>query len=129
MNVPETISNNLLLKLLSLSVALLLWLFVTYGRDTTLVLQVTPEIRQLRPGLAVAGELPPPVVLTVCGPKFQLHRLASLRLRLPLDLADAREGKVAFPDMERLVHLPAGVRITRISPATLELRLEKAPVR
>ena len=129
MNVSETTSNTMFLRLLSFGVALLLWLFVTYGRDATLVLQVPPEIRQLPPGLEVVGELPPPVALTVCGPRFQIRRLANQKLHLPLDLAGAREGKVAFPDLKRLVHLPAGVRVTRISPAAMELRLEKVPAR
>ncbi len=128
MNVPETTGNTMFLRLLSLGVALLLWLFVTYGRDGTLVLQIAPELRQLPPGLAVIGEPPSPVALTVTGPRFQLRHLATAKLRIPLDLSGAREGRVAFPDLERLVRLPAGVRITRITPAALELRLEKTPV-
>ena len=128
MNVSETTSKTMFLRFLSLGVALLLWLFVTYGRDATLVLQVPPEIRALPPGLGVVGELPPPVAVTVCGPRFQIRRLAAAQIKLPLDLSGAREGRVAFPDLERLVCLPAGVRITRITPAALELRLEKTPV-
>ncbi len=126
MNVQEISSNTLALKLLSLAAAVLLWLFVTYGLEATLVVQIPLEIRHLAPDLVVAGEVPSSVALTVSGPKIQVQRLAGQNLRLPLDLEGVGAGSVAFPDMQRLVPLPAGVRVTRVYPAALELRLEKS---
>jgi hypothetical protein len=125
MNVPET-GSNLTLKLLSLAVALLLWLFVSYGRETTLSLQVPVQMGQLSSGLVLAGGLPASVAVTVSGPKILVRRLADQSPRLALDLEGVHEGKVVFPDLAKLLHLPAGVHVIRIYPAALELHLEKS---
>ncbi len=123
MNRPDWLAKNLHLKLLSLAAAVVLWLMVTYGKETTAVLRLPIETFQIPSGLAVAGQLPPSAEVTLVGPKY---RLLMLDRRLPsvrLDLAGVGEGMTAFPELAGVVDIPPGVRIIRIYPASVTLQI------
>lgn len=126
---PDTRNSTSFLKLLSLVTALLLWLFVSFGQESTLAVQVPVEVRRIPSGLAIVSGVPTSIAVTFSGPRFQVQRLARQPALLPLDLAGVREGTVVFPSLGKLLSVPAGVQVTRIYPAALELRLEKVAVR
>jgi len=126
MNSPAWLHDNLGLKALSLLLALLLWLFVTGGGEGEKRVSVRLELKNLAPGLAVASKPVEQVDLRLAGPRIDLAKIAAEGMAIPLDLQGAGEGAVVFPSPEKVLRLPAGVRVTRVSPATIELRLVKA---
>lgn len=123
MTSPEWLKKNLRLKFLSLAAALILWSMVTYGKETTVFLRVPLEPRNLSPGLAIAGQLPAAVELTVSGSRFRLLMLGQRPPAVRFDLSGVGEGTTAFPDLARVVEVPQGVKVVRIYPAALTVQI------
>jgi len=121
----EACTHNLGLKVLSLFLAALLWLFVTAGQEAELDLQVPVLFENLPVGLTIGNQPPSLLDLRLAGPKIQLMRLQRERLAVALDLKNAGEGSIGFPNPEKSIRLPDGVRVTRVTPAAIEARLVK----
>ncbi len=127
MSVKEMLTANLGLKALSLFLAATLWLFVTMGMEGEEEVRVPVRVINILPHLSIENQVPPVVDLRIAGPKILLMRLDKEQLIATLDLQEVGVGNVAFPDMSGTVRLSSGLRITRISPANVQLKLvEKA---
>jgi YbbR domain-containing protein len=125
MNWREAWTNNLGLKALSLFLALLLWLFVAAGREAELDVVAPVVFENLPPPLAIVNQPPSRLDVRVAGAKIELLRLKTKRLTVVLDLKGAGEGITSFPGPEKAIRFPEGVRVTRVTPAVIEVRLAK----
>ena len=121
----ERLTENIGLKVLSLLLAGLLWLSVTAAREGEVAVKVPVRIRNLAPRFVLATSVPGSIELRIAGPKIRLLHLAKERLYADLDLQGVGEGGVAFVELARTVALPGGLRVTRVNPATIELKLVK----
>jgi YbbR domain-containing protein len=119
-------SENLALKILSLAFAVVLWFFVMgeQRHESSHVVQV--EYRNLPKGLIIASEVPDAVAVTLSGPRAMLVHLGPDDLSLPLDLAGLKPGLTSFKRLEEHLKAPGGLVVTRISPASIDVRLERA---
>lgn len=118
--------ENLAVKLLSLAFAVVLWFFVM-GEQRHEVSYVVPvEYLNLPRGLTIANEVPAAVAVTVSGPRALLVHLGPDDLRLPLDLSGLRPGLTSFKRIEENLKAPGGLVVTRISPASIDIRIEPA---
>jgi hypothetical protein len=120
------LTHNIGQKALSLALAAVIWLFVTAEKEAEIGVEVQVGVKNLAPGLVIANQLPPRIDVRLAGPKIALLRLHTVRPVLLLDLQGAREGATGFPGLDRSIPLPAGVRVTRVTPATIEVRLARA---
>ena len=127
MNVKEIFTNNAGLKALSLFLAAALWFSLTSRLDGEVRLKVPVVLKNLPAQLTVADTPPPLIELDVSGPKIVLLGLSKKRLTALLDLQGAGEGPVSFTSLDRTVHLPSGLRVIRVQPAQIELKLVKMP--
>ncbi len=128
MSMKEMVTGNLGLKALSLFLAAALWLFVTMGMEGEEGIRVPVRITNVPSRLSIENQAPAVVDLRIAGPKILLMRLDKERLASTLDLQGAGVGDVAFPDLAGTVRLPSGLRVTRISPANVSLKLvERTP--
>jgi hypothetical protein len=127
MNLLERLPKNAGLMLLAVSLAFVLWLFVNYDRESETEMTVPVRVVNVPTGLMVANQLPHHLVIRVAGPRIQLMRLDQERLAVSLDLKNLREGTVAFPELGQAVPVPRELRVTRIYPSMIEIRLRKAP--
>jgi hypothetical protein len=126
MNVREILTHNLGLKVLSLFLAMVLWLFVAAGTELEIGLSLPVVFTHLPPGLAIINRPPARIDARLAGPRILLLRLKAERLPVVFDLQDAREGSIVFPGVESAIRAPDGVRITRVTPAAIEVRLARA---
>jgi YbbR domain-containing protein len=118
-------SSDVGLKLFSLLFALGLWLYVHAGQKPTEKSLVVPvEFRNLPADLMAVGPAPGQVEVRVAGPPALLSTLDPDYLKVILDLDGARPGTSTFRLSASYFNPPRGVRITRISPAVINLRLE-----
>ncbi len=127
MNLKETFTRDPGLKALSLLLAVALWFFVTMRLDGEMHIKVPVELTNLPAQLTVADVPTPVIELDVAGPKIVLLGLSNKRLTALLDLQGAGEGPVSFTSLDRTVHLPSGLRILRVQPAQIEVKLVKTP--
>jgi len=121
--IPKILTRNLPVKLLALLLASALWFYATGGREAEKELTVPLVVKDLPAGFAVAEGYPATIMVSVVGPRLLLSQLRPEQLRLVLELRDLREGSALFTGFEHKIRLPVGLHITRVSPATIELRL------
>jgi hypothetical protein len=121
MNVREKLTHNLGLKLLAIALAVVLWCFVVGGREAEREIAVPVRVINLAPGLALAGQPPDRLAVRVVGPEIILRRLHPDEMVVSLDMGQVKSGNVAFSALDQRIPLPAGIRVVRVSPATIEL--------
>jgi YbbR domain-containing protein len=125
MNLREMLTHNLGLKALSLFLAMVLWLFVAAGMETEIGLSLPVVFAHLSPGLAVVNRPPARIDVRLAGPRIILLKLKAEPLPVLLDLQGVREGTTVFPALEMAIRVPEGVRVTRVTPAAIEVKLAK----
>ena len=123
-------SSDLGLKLFSLVFALGLWLFVNAGQKAAeRAIEVPLEFRNIPSDLMVANPGGGQVEVRVMGPPTLLSTLDPDNLKVALDLDGARPGTSTFRLSPDFFNPPRGIRITRISPSVINLKLESVAVR
>lgn len=122
----QILTDNLLLKLISLAFAVVLWFFVMGEQRHEVSHAVPVEYRNLPKGLVIANEVPEVVIVTVSGPRALLTHLSAEELSLPLDLAGLAPGVTSFRRLDEMVKTPSRLVVTRISPAGIDIRLEQS---
>ena len=126
MKLTDTITDNFGLMALSMCLAVILWLSVVLRQDGEVSLTVPVAFKNIPAQLAVAGVPPSVIKLEITGPKIDLMKLRKELLTATLDLEGVGEGIVSFTNLEKTVQLQSGLRIVRIQPSTIELKLVKS---
>src|ERR1700730_15931565 len=101
--------RHLVLKLLSVALAVLLWMVVAGEETVERGLRIPLELQQFPPGLELDGEPPSLVDARVRGASGTLSRLSSGDVVAVIDLRGAREGRRVFPLTPDPVRAPFGV--------------------
>jgi YbbR domain-containing protein len=122
----QVLGNNLSLKLLSLLLAVALWVLATGAKDSEQDISIPLVIRNLPAGFSVASPLPGTVNVTVSGPKIRLLGLRSEEMSLSLDLSNLHEGTVTFSGMEKRLRIPPGIIVMRLYPSVIDVKLVRA---
>ena len=113
------------LKIFSVLFAVGLWLFVNAGqKPTEKSLTVPVEVRNMPADLMMGSPGPGQVEIRVAGPPALLSTLDPDYLKVVLDLDGAHAGTSTFRLSPGFFNPPRGVRIARISPAVINLKLE-----
>lgn len=121
--VKRLCTRNWSLKLLSLMLAVCIWSFSSLSRETHYDLVLPVELRYTPPGYTLAAPLTGEVHFTLTGPSILVDGARRANSRLILSLRGAKPGKTFFTHLETNLKLPEGIKVTRISPATLEIEL------
>jgi YbbR domain-containing protein len=121
----EKIFENWLLKFISLAFAVVLWFFVM-GESRMEVNHIVPlEYQNLPQGLMIANEIPTSVAIRISGPRAMQMNLNPGDIRLAVDLKGLSPGLTSFRRLEESLNLPSGLKITRISPSYVDVKLER----
>jgi YbbR domain-containing protein len=119
--------SNLGLKAVALTIALGLWL--AGHRDTERAIEVPVEFRSIPSDLMVMENRVDYVVLRLMGPRTLVSTLDADRMRLSLDLYDAKSGSLSYPLTAEHFNIPRGVSVARITPPVIHLKLEPVATR
>jgi len=125
----RVLTRNLGWKLLSVSLAVLLWIAVE-GEPVLVTVQSVPVYyRNVDPALALVSNPPVTVRLELRGSSDVLgpDNLASVAVLLDL-AGETGPGDKAFPIARSNVSLPTGVTFVRADPTQVMLHLARAPV-
>lgn len=123
--VKRLCTRNWSLKLLSLMLAVCIWSFSSLSRETRYELVLPVELRNTPPGYTVAVPLTGEVHFILTGPSILIDGARHANSRLILSVRGAKPGKTLFSHLETNLKLPEGIKVTRISPATLEIELKR----
>lgn len=117
------------LKLLSLGLAILLWMAVAGEETVERGLRVPLELQQVPAGLELTGDIPPAVDVRVRGASGTLSRVAAGDVVAVLDLHSARAGQRLFPLTPEQVRAPFGVEIVQVTPSAIAIAFEPSATR
>ncbi len=121
----QLLTRNLGWKLLSLAMAVALWIAVAREPEVATSLSVPVDFRNMRDDLDIDGNLPDRVRLEVRGPSGSLTRDNLSTVAVVLDLSDAHAGERTYSIRGRNLNLPAGVVFYRAVPSQLTLHFEQ----
>jgi YbbR domain-containing protein len=117
--------GNLGWKLLSLAVAVVLWIVVAGEPELLTVVRVPVQYRNLPDGLEINSAIPDSVDVELRGPSGQL---ASQDGRghyvVVLDMSDVQSGQRTFSIGPSEVRVPRGIRFVQSIPAQLRFEFE-----
>lgn len=129
-NLPEVVTSNFGPRVIALSVAVALWIFVNAGQhEAQTLLDVPISYRGLPAGMVIVGEHPDFVELQVSGPRTLLSLLDPGRLTLRLDLTGVQSGQASFKISPESFNVPRQTSVTRISPSQIVLDVDRETVR
>jgi YbbR domain-containing protein len=117
------------LELMSVGLAVLLWMTVSGEERVERGLRVPLELQQFPPALEIQGEAPSTVDVRVRGTSGVLSRVAPGDIVAVLDLHGARAGNRLFPVTPDQVHVPFGVEVVQVTPSTVALAFEPSMTR
>ena len=113
------------LKLLSLAIAIVLWLVVT-GQNEPVTAHVNVQLNFIRPQLLEISNDPPRTVdVMLTGSRNKLDDLTALDLVATVDLSDQRAGERVLRLADKAqIPLPQGVKVDGFQPSAIPIRLE-----
>ncbi len=117
------VTDNMAAKILSLVMAVVFWFAVTIEKETAKSFSVPVHIENIPSGLAIKGNLPRNIDVTVAGPValFLAHPVPWKPVIL--DLRKTGKGTVEFSDLGKFVQVPNGISVIRVFPSRLDLEL------
>jgi len=121
MNFKDMLTTNVEMKLLSLLLASILWLFVASEVVDEAEIPLTVSYINTPPGLFVKAAGNSGYLVHVEGPRILLLRQRLKGVSLRLDLSEAGEGEMVFSEMDNSIKLIQGVKMVRLSPLKVEL--------
>ncbi|MEN6533271.1 MAG: CdaR family protein [Bryobacteraceae bacterium] len=112
-------------KVLSLSIAVVLWLAVVGEPQMTTSVLAPIEFRDVPRGMEISSETPDAIKIDVIGPPTLLKREALASVAVVFDLSSVyRPGERTVTVDESTVVLPSGVKLSRAVPSQLRLQIE-----
>ncbi len=114
------------LQLLSLMVAIGLWMYVHGQGQGYLTLEVPLQVRGLSADLVLVNDLPDRVKITISGWQRRLREFQSRSFFIPIDASDISSPGVIHRTIQvSSIPLPSGLRIEKIRPDRLELQVDR----
>ncbi|HEU4510144.1 MAG TPA: CdaR family protein [Pyrinomonadaceae bacterium] len=113
------------LKLLSLAIAVVLWLLVT-GQNEPVTAHVNVQLNFIRPqSLEISNDPPRTVDVMLTGSRNKLDNLTSLDLVATVDISDQRAGERVLRLADKAqISLPQGIKVDGYQPSAIPIRLE-----
>lgn len=121
----KLLTENWTLKLLSLAFALILWMFIMGERHLEVGYTVPLELQNTPKSLVIANQVPSLIDVRISGPRTLLMKVSPNDISIAVDLADLKPGLTSFKRLEERLNLPSGLRVTRVSPSFVDIRLER----
>jgi len=128
MNLKETLTKNIGVKLVALVVALFIWFNASGQQQMTRLRMVPLVIEHLADSLAITGAIPATVEVRVLGTKRQLFTMGFKRIVAVIDLSGAQPGRQRVSLSASSLRIPSGIErrnVTVISPTSVDMHLER----
>lgn len=117
--------KDLLLKLVSLIVAIMLWFFVVIKGQTEITLNVPLELKYIPKGLGVESKSTSSVSISIRGFEQIIKNLKPYDIKVSVDLSKAKKGVNLIDLSSKDVIVPSTLTVTAIEPSTVRIRLEE----
>ncbi len=122
-------TRNWRLKILSLITAMVLWLVVVGPERTEIGVEAAIQYTGLPEGMELTGKWMDKLDVMVRGSEAGLTNLKQGSVRATVDLSGVVTGVNFFRITEKNIAVPPGMKIAKIRPSDLRLKIESASVR
>jgi YbbR domain-containing protein len=117
--------ENWPIKLVSLALAVTLWIYVTSKGKTEMSLTVPLELRNVPQGMAVVGDVPGTIEVRLQGQERALRDIAADKKVVgTLDLSRGKEGENSIHLSPDDISKPSDVLVTHLSPFEITVTLD-----
>ena len=116
--------HNFGLKLLSLGIAVLLWLGVTRDPAAEVVVTVPLEFHNAPDQLEISSENIPQVQVRVRGPVRLVRELAPAEIHAVIDLTGASPGERTYDLSPRRIRVPDDVEVVQVVPSMVRISFD-----
>lgn len=120
----RTFVQNFGIKVVSLLLAIGLWLVVSRDPVGEVELQVPIEFRNVPQNLEIDSASFTQAQIRVRGPGRLIHKLRATDIRAEIDLASVRPGSRTFDLTSRNVRVPSDLEIVQIIPSQFQLSFD-----
>jgi diadenylate cyclase len=117
-------TKNLVPKLVSLILVLILWGFIGGQPRAEIRLTVPLEYRNMPTNMEIVGEMTSRVEVGIRGPRGLISSITPDQVRAHVDLAQALPGLNYVRLTEENIRVPLGTEITKVNPSSIRIRLE-----
>jgi YbbR domain-containing protein len=121
--------HNFSLKLLSLGVAVLLWMAVTRDPVAEVALNVPIEFHNAPEHLEISSETIPQVQVRVRGPVRAVRDLSASEVHAVIDLANVQPGERTYDLSPAHIRVPDGVQVVQAVPAQIRISFDRRETR
>jgi len=115
---------NLGLKLISLALAVGLWLAVAREPIAEVAVDVPIEFRDLPVNLEISSESIPKAQIRLRGPEREVHRLEPADVYAEIELEGLHPGERSFDLTARQIHKPSGLQVVQVVPSEIHLSFD-----
>ncbi len=124
--IAQALERDMGLRLISLALAIGLWIFVNAGQHGALQSFQVPVIyRDLPPGFVLTNPHPDVVKIQVSGPRTLLSIIDPTHLTLRLDLTGVGIGQASFKIGPDAFPVPRHTEVTSVLPSQIVLEIDK----
>ncbi len=122
---PSFLTRNWIEKLVSLLLAVLLWVYVTGQQKSEMSFTVPLELANIPASVEVVNEPPSYITIRLRGNSRELSSTKPGKIKVILDLKNVKEGTNVYHVSRDQVTLPRGLTVTKINPTKLVIKTEK----
>jgi YbbR domain-containing protein len=122
-------AHNVLLKIVSLLLAILLWLAVARDPVAEVEMRVPIEFQNLPDNLEIDSANSTEVQVRVRGPERVIHRLQAADVHAEINLATVRPGERTFDLSSSQIHVPQDLEVVQIIPGQFHLSFDERETR
>ncbi len=116
--------NNYGLKILAIIFSALLWYLVVGEQVIEVGMPVSLGLKDIPENMIVVGKPQMEVEVTVSGPENYINKLSPADISGVIDLTDGEAGKKAYRVYADNISAPGMIRVARIRPSYVNIRLE-----
>lgn len=117
--------NNLALRLVSLALAVLLWLAIAGEKTSEMGIVVPLELQNVPPDLELTGDAVNSVEVRLRASPGIIQRLSPGEISAQLNLGGVAEGERIVHLTPEIIRVPFGVKVVKINPSILTLNFER----
>jgi YbbR domain-containing protein len=116
--------DNLGLKIMSLLIAIAIWLFVIVEKQPEVGFIVPLNFSDIPQSMALIKRGPQDIEIRVKGPESLISNLTSRQFEVNIDLSHTQVGETTFFLSPDNINAPRGIRVVRLLPSQVKATLE-----
>jgi YbbR domain-containing protein len=119
------LAHNWSLKLISVALAVMLWMLVVKETSSEIGMEVPLEFRNIPAQLEITGDTTNMVQVRLRGSSNVIRQISARDVSTTIDLSKMRPGNKIVPLSPQNVQAPFGAEVTRVNPSSVRFNLER----